>query len=247
MVIDDDPDGSALGLCVESYRLNPTFEVSGYQTAEEAEKALVSGLLPDYCQTDFGLKHPSGDQFHLLRRFAGTVPFVGFTGRSRVTTDTAEFMLLGGRFVLEKGDVGIDTLQQTAFRWGLTRLLLAGHWLDKFLLQSMDVLFEQQPGDVNAWSLGMPRAGTPELGYDPSYLRRNWSGIGLPPRDALFLFHLYHTYCQCGSSAASRSDPGLRARLDSLLTTYHSRRSAMLARSIHELGQHIDRQLSFSL
>jgi hypothetical protein len=229
MVVDDEPDEAAFGLLLDNYRLNPAFDVAGLRAAEEAEQALLSGPLPDVCQIDFGLKHPRGDQFHLVRRFGAHLPFVGFTGRSRVAMNAADFMLAGGRYVFDKGEITMDHLQERAFLWGTVRILLREHWLDTFLLKSMDVLYVHEPQDVNAWSLAMPRAATSEPGYDPSYLRRKWSAVGVPPKDALFLFHLYNAYFRCGSGAAQREDPVLRRRLDGLLDIYHGRRSAMLA------------------
>jgi len=227
-VVDDDPDDARYELLLEWYRLNAVFEVSGFRSAQEAESAFASGLLPDMVQMDFGLIHPSGDQFHLVRRFGTVVPFVGLTGRSRVAMDAADFMIAGGRYVFDKGDAAVGALQERAFLWCMVRLLLREHWLDTFLLKSMDMLYRHEPHDVTAWSLAMPKSSMPESGYDPSYLRRRWSAIGVPPKVALFLFHLYHAYYQCGSLAAHSTDPALRARLDALLSAYHSRRTAML-------------------
>jgi CheY-like chemotaxis protein len=162
------------------------FRVDAASSAREAEKNLRAN--PDYrlCILDFGIDDLYGDEFYLVKKYAGLLPVVVVSG-ARDMERAFRASGFGAAGLIEKPvDLFAPTFWKRVAEVFLNAAVLPSlpPNANTILLESCAVLRRQPIASVARWA--------DSTGSTEAYLRRLWTeSCGVSPKITLFLFNFY--------------------------------------------------------
>lgn len=197
-----DRDERVLARHQETVEDVPLLEAGTARTAAEATRMLESGETWHAVVTDLGMDDMEDDEFYLLRRFAGDVPFVVCSAQASLEKG-GECVRRGARHIVQKHGLTADPCRlQESVSYCVILSTINPHFQaggHDTLSRATEALFTECPYNVSAWA----RA----IGVCDREMRYLWRRHAKSTaKDVLDLYHIV-------SSAFSYHVPGPRQSL----------------------------------
>lgn len=227
-------DGALIETCRKFFGICCFFDVQTVRSASEAEKALKSRRRVHVCLNGLDVLGPGGDEYYLLRTYAKKTSFVMVTGNNDAQVGYMAGTLGARGMLRNPRDISLHNLLTTviqAFMYDIINPDVGGD--APFLRRSTVVLIRDCPESVSRWSR--------TLEVTDSYLRRAWSGaLGIKPKHALFLQHLYRDALAYYEKVCLAGDGGTTALLERPEYAHHHEywlsNQAVLKEVLHRKG-----------